>query len=238
MALSHIVLHLTLCQAATRLKTGAAMPLSVSVTDRIDRPIVNQQFRLVRDFNNISSVEFDMPRGVYRLDAQASVGKTMCSAEQYFAVIVDHNRSLNMTLQNGTHHPVPVPMLFTGTAPFAYAYAQPTIVFFDHNQQCKAPVGQPLDAELQLFNDADGYYGEVYPSPNLLAHEPVMVAVRLTDARGDYKYMRLENAYIGASRWPGQISFNVDDGVMQYVAGEAEDTLLCPKLMKTSVGGA
>ncbi len=234
MALSHVVLHVTLCQAAMRVKPQAVIPMQLLVTDRVNRHIVEQQFKLVREINNTANVAFDMPWGIYRVDMQAKAAGAVCSTEEYFAVVMDHNRQLDVTLQNGPVRPGRVPTLVMGAAPFAFAYVQPTVVAFDKSQQCNQPVGEPLNANISLTNDSDAYYGQFFPNAQLAPHAPLVVAVRLTDARGNFKYVRISGDFLSASSgWPSSGTFNVDENVIDYVSDKPEDTLLCPKMYKT-----
>lgn len=235
--MSHIVLHLALCNAAVRLKTQTQMALHVSVTDRIHHAAVDQTFTAVREHVNVATVAFDMPWGVYRADVDLNAGKASCSATQFFGVVNGHDRTIGMTLQD-KKAPLAVPALVFGSAPFAFAYAQPTVVLFDSKTvKCDSEVPDPLQIGDATQNDADGYYATIYPTKDLFAHEPLLPAVRITDSRGDYHYIRVSKDFIRFSTmaWPSVGTFNIDDNAMQFIAASKEDTLLCPKMTETIV---
>lgn len=234
MALSHVVLHIALCNSALRLKTQTAMQLHVNVVDRINRNIVDQDFRVVRENGNDANVAFDMPWGVYRASVGLKARKITCSAVQYFAVAMDHNRNLNLSLAERPSMPI-VPALVYGAAPFAFAYVQPTVVLFDRNVKCGAAVGDPLSAAIDSQNDSDGYYASITPTRDLIQHQPVVVAVRLTDSRGNYHYVKVPTNFMTFSAsWPSAGTLNANENLIDYVADKPEDTLLCPKFYETT----
>ncbi len=228
MALSHLVLQVSLCNSALRLKTQSALPLRVAITDRIKRDIYNQTFRVVRENGNTVSVSFDIPWGEYRAALSMKSGAVDCSGREYFAVISGINRTMKISL---AEHPqdVPTPLLVFGSAPFAFSYVQPTVTIFDKGQACNAQVGQPLEANIDLQNDSDGYYATIFPSRELVEKQ-VVVAVRLTDSRGDYHYVRVPSKLMNfSSDWPSSATFDINENVIDYVADKPEDTLLCPQ---------
>lgn len=235
MALSHIVMHLVLCNSASRLGPQAELPVHVVVTDKINRDVIDQTARVSRFEGNTSSVEFDIPWGLYRAVVQMRAGRATCAGVQYFSVPPDHNRALTVQLQDGKAS-TPVPTIITGTAPFSFSYVQPTVMVFSHDTKCNGPVGSPIDVKIDQEIDNDGYYASVYPSPALVSGGPYVVAVRLTDSHGGYHYVRVPAEFLGLSeRWPSMGQFDVTEDVVDYVADKPEDTLLCPRMYKTSV---
>lgn len=233
MALSHIVMHFALCNAAARLGPQAELPVRVVVTDKIDRDVINQTAKVIRYEGNTSSVDFDMPWGIYRMSVQMRAGKSTCSAVQYFAVLPDHNRSVTIHLQD-RRSPQPVPTLIMGTAPFAYSYVQPTVVVFGNDTKCNGPVGNPVDAGIEQVNDSDAYYASVYPTPALVRTSSITVAIRLKDSQGGYHYLRVPGNFLTmSSSWPSAGTMNVSEYVLDYVADKPEDTLLCPREYET-----
>lgn len=233
MALSHIVMHFALCNAAARLGPQAELPVRVVVTDKIDRDVINQTAKVIRYEGNTSSVDIDMPWGIYRMSVQMRAGKSTCSAVQYFAVLPDHNRSVTIHLQD-RRSPQPVPTLIMGTAPFAYSYVQPTVVVFGNDTKCNGPVGNPLDAGIEQVNDSDAYYASVYPTPALARTSSITVAIRLKDSQGGYHYLRVPGNFLTmSSSWPSAGTMNVSEYVLDYVADKPEDTLLCPREYET-----
>lgn len=237
MALSHIVMHLALCNQALRLKTQTELPVQVSVTDKIGRSILDQKFRAYRDNGNEVPVEFDIPWGTYRAAVKMPVAHAPCSAVTYFTVLPDHNRTLDISLQAHAS-PQPVPTLIMGTAPFAFSYVDPTVVAFANGTACNSQVGDPLDAGIVTQNDSDGYYASVLPNAQLIQQRgPAVLAVRLTDSHGGYHYIRVPPKVFGFSyRWPSSAKFDVNEDAIDYVADKPEDTLLCPRMYETSSG--
>lgn len=235
MALSHLVLHVALCNAALRLKTQSELPVHVTITDRIGRDVVDQTVRAYRDNGNDVPVELDVPWGIFRAKVSAKAGRVTCGTTTYFAVLQDHNRTLDISLQQGGPPP-PVPTLIMGTAPFAFSYVQPTVVAFPGGQACDAAVGDPIDAGIVTLNDADGYYADVVPTAALMQHGPPVIAVRLTDSHGGYHYIRMPAKALNYSdTWPSAAEFNVNEDSIDWVADKPEDTLLCPKIYGTMV---
>jgi hypothetical protein len=233
MALSHIVMHLTLCNAAARLGAQAQLPVRVVVTDRIDRVAADQRVTIPRSEGNDGVVEFDVPWGVYRSVVTMRAGRTTCGATQYFAVIPDHNRSLTIGLQD-TAAPTPAPVIIEGSSPVEYEYTQPTVVFFDNNAKCNTPVGTPIDVTEDVESDDDAYYSSVYPTEALFRQAPTP-AMRLKDTRGGYHYVRLPKNFLSfARRWADLAQFNITDDLIQYLADKPEDTLLCIKAYETT----
>ncbi|HZZ64260.1 MAG TPA: hypothetical protein VFE17_02060 [Candidatus Baltobacteraceae bacterium] len=232
MALSHIVLHVALCNPALRAKPGTALPLHVVVTDKIHRDIIDQNYTIVRENGNEGTVEFDIPWGMYRAKLDMHAHGATCSAVDYFTVLADHPRTVSISLQQGPVNTV-VPALVMGSAPIAFSYVQPTVVALDKSVTCNGPVGDPLSAPIVMENDADAYYATVFPSAILTQHGPPVVAVRLTDSHAGYHYIRVPAKflqYAGMTPWPSSVSLNVNEDVIDYVADKPEDTLLCPHM--------
>jgi hypothetical protein len=235
MALSHIVMHFALCNSAARLGPQADLPVHIVVTDKINRDVVDTNTRISRYEGNTSSAEFDVAWGVYRTTVTMRAGHATCSAVQYFAVQQDRDRTLTVQLHDGSGA-TPVPTLIYGTAPFSFSYVQPTVMVFSGDTKCNGPIGNPVNADIQQVNDSDGYYASVYPSASLAGKGPYVLAVRMTDSQGGYHYIRVPADFLGMSlRWPSQGTFDVTEDVVDYVQDKPEDTLLCPRLYKTSV---
>ena len=235
MALSHVVMHVALCNSALRLKPQTELPLHVVVTDRINRDAVDQKFRVVRENGNTVAVEYDVPWGIYRAKLDMKLQHTTCSAYSYFDVLSDHNRTVSVSLEEGRPKNI-VPALVMGSAPFAFSYVQPTVVAFDKSTACNSTVNDPLDAGIVTENDGDGYYASVFPNAALAQHAPAVVAVRLTDSHSGYHYIRVPAKilnYVGMGGWPSSVLLNVNEDVIDYVADKPEDTLLCPHMYQT-----
>jgi hypothetical protein len=234
MALSHIVMHFALCNAAARLGPQAELPVHITVTDRINRDVIDQDAKVLRYEGDTSSAEFDIPWGIYRAAVRMRAGHTTCSAVQYFAVLVDHNRSVTVHLQDPHSPAQPIPTLIMGTAPFAYSYVDPTVMVFGTDTKCNGPVGNPVDAGIEQINDSDAFYASVYPSVALVRSNALVVAMRLKDTQGGYHYLRVPTNFLGwSARWPSSGQMNVNEDVIDYVADKPEDTLLCPREYET-----
>ncbi len=235
MALSHLVMHFALCNAAARLGAQAELPVRVVITDKINRDVVDQAGKVSRYEGDTSSMEFDIPWGLYRASVTMRAGSANCTGVQYFSVLADHDRTLTIHLQDG-HVNSPVPTLIQGSAPFSFSYVEPTVMVFGADTKCNGPVGNPVDANIDQQNDADGYYASVFPGPGISRTTHLVVAVRLKDSHGGYNYIRVPGDFLGGSYgWPSVGQFNVTEDVVDYVADKPEDTLLCPRMYKTEV---
>jgi hypothetical protein len=235
MALSHIVLHVALCNSALRLKAQTELPLHVVVTDKINRDVVDQNFRVVRENGNDVNVAVDVPWGLYHAKFTMRYARVSCAADQWFTVLADHNRTLNVSLQEG---PLKRQMqaMVMGSVPFAFSYVQPTVVAFDKSVACNGPVGDPLDAGIITQNDNDGYYADIFPNTTLLQHSPPVIAVRMTDSHGGYHYIRIPAKFSRyAAEGGASMKMDVNEDVIDYVADKPEDTLLCPHEYVTEV---
>lgn len=233
MALSHVVMHFALCNAAARLGPQAQLPVRVVVTDKINRDIIDQTAKVLRYEGNTSSAEFDVPWGIYRATVSMRAGRTTCSGVQYFAVLLDHNRNVSVQLRDGKPAPQ-TPTLIMGTAPFAYSYVQPTVMVFNNDTKCNAAMGSPVDAGIDQQNDSDAYYATVYPSAALARKGSMVVAIRLKDSQGGYHYIRVPGNFLTmTTSWPSAGTMNVSEDVIDYVADKPEDTLLCPREYET-----
>jgi hypothetical protein len=226
-------LHIALCNADLRLPPETPFTAHVLVVDRIGRHTVDQSFPIMRETQGVSSVSWDMPWGEYLLTTTVRGHGVTCSGRQYFGVLVNHNREIDVSVHERPQ-PLRVPALVMGTSPFAFSYVQPTVELFDKTTKCNGPIGTPLDADVVMENDEDGYYGYVYPTRTLLAHAPVVVAVRLTDSSGGYKYIHIPTDFLGYSTaWPSSGELDINDGLIDSIAAKPEDTLICPHFYET-----
>jgi hypothetical protein len=152
-------------------------------------------------------------------------------------VIEDHNRSLNVSLQEGPARPL-VPAMVLGGLPFAFSYVQPTVVAFDKSVACNSPVGDPLDVGIVTENDSDGYYANIFPNATLEQHAPPVIAVRMTDSHSGYHYIRVPSKFarsLADLHGLTSMELDINEDVIDYVADKPEDTLLCPKGYVTEV---
>lgn len=232
MDLSHIALHVSLCNAVAKAAEARNVALAVSVTDKLKRPQIDQTFAVEPGMGKTARFEFDLPFGTYRIAVQSQ--KPACGGVEYFTVLPAHNRTVNLTLQSGRATSAVVPMIVMGESPFSFSYVQPTLQIFGKQVKCNGPVGDPVNADIRLETDSDGYYASIFPSPALASVMPAVVAMQLKDSQGGFHYVRLPGQ-VYFSPWPSLLSFNVSEDVIDYVADKPEDTLLCPRMYKTSV---
>jgi hypothetical protein len=234
--LAHVILHVGFCNAIARTGPDTTIPIRVRLTDKIGRPQVDRVYRVERGDDPAAVVEFDSAFGIYRLDVAAP--KYRCSATNYLFFISDHDRSITENLNDAPAPPPPMPALLSGTAPQSFLYVEPTFVLFAKNSvDCNKPVPQPLQSNIEVENDQDGYYASFYSDPSAPASGPELLAVRLRTPTHQYHYVRIPIPFpIPWGGWPISIQFNVTQDMVDSLAGDPVDTLLCPKLWRTSAG--
>jgi hypothetical protein len=232
---SHVILHLGLCSPVAKLAPETTIAIRVRATDKRSTVVLDRVFRSERGDEDQSVVEFDVPWGIYRLDA--SVPKSNCNATDYVQLLPDHIRSISETLVEGPAPPV-TPMLLSGTAPQSFLYVKPTFVLFDKAAvTCNKPVPDPLPSHIVVENDQDAYYAWMYlnspPTPGVVP----MLALRLKTPTHQYHYVRLPMPVpAGWGGWPASVQFTVNEDMIDELASDPVDTLLCPKLWETTAG--
>ncbi|MBV9027772.1 MAG: hypothetical protein JO311_04095 [Candidatus Eremiobacteraeota bacterium] len=234
--LAHVVLHLGLCQAIGRAPAAATLAVRVHLTDHTGRMHVDHVYRLQRGEDPEAVIEFDSTFGIYRLDVE--VPKYRCSATDYLFFIAGANRTITEQLHDAPAPPPPKPMLLSGTAPQSFLYVQPTFVLFDKRAvACDKPIPEALPSNIVVENDQDGYYAWLYPEPSTAASSPAQLALRLRTTTHQYHYVRIPIPYpVPWGGWPESIQFNVTQDMVDDLAGKPVNTLLCPKLWRTSAG--
>ena len=234
-SLSHVILHLGLCSSVAKLKPETTIAIHVHATDKRDQVIVDRNFRVERGDDEDRVVEFDIPWGIYRLEA--SVPKYNCNAADYFSFLNEHDRSITETLADGPAPPT-MPMLLDGTAPQSFLYVKPTFVLFDKNAvACDKPVPDPLPSThrrrerfrrvlrmaLQRRAAAPGHRSDAGASTE--------------DADASVPLRRLPvPVQLQWGGWPRSVEFTVTEDMVDELASDPVDTLLCPKLWSTSAG--
>ena len=233
--LSHIVLHVALCKAVTRLPAQTPVDLRVVMAYRVREPEMDRTFRFTRGDEDETTVEYDAPQGVYRLEL--SLPKIHgCTDAEYLTVLPDRDREFSATLRPGISAPV-TPAIVAGTAPPATAYLHPTVVLIEKNVVCGKEVGTPTSNGIDIINVPDAYYAQVNDPAVLGNPAAYAVALRLTDASGGYHYVRVPIEFPPlVTRWPTYQRLDVTSDFVDYVATQPEDTLLCPKFTRTSAG--
>jgi hypothetical protein len=232
--LAHVVLHVGLCRAIERVAAATTIPLHVSLADRVGHVKVDRVFRVERGDEAEAIVEFDSAFGIYEL--QIAAPKYRCGASDYLFFIDGHDRSVNENLADSSQPPSPRPILLSGTAPQSFLYVAPTFVLFDKKAvACNKPIAAPLPETITVENDQDAYYASLSAGP--AGSAPEQLALRLRTATHRYHYVRIPFTYPAPwSGWPESITFNVSEEMVDSLAGEPVDTLLCPKLWATSAG--
>lgn len=235
LALSHVILHVGFCGAIARTPPETTVALHVHLADRIGRTQLDKIYRLDRGDEAEAIVEFDSAFGAYRLDVTAP--KYHCSAAAYLYFISGLDRSISVSLADSGAPQPPVPTLLSGTAPQSFLYVQPTFVLFDKNQvACDKPLPQPLTTNVAVENDQDGYYVTLYADPSA-ALGSQQLALRLRTPTHQYHYVRLPISFpMPRSGWPTGVTLNVTEEMIAGVAGDPVNTLLCPKMWRTSAG--
>lgn len=232
---AHVVLHLTLCQAAANLPASASIPVQIRLhfaTNRLQP--ADQNFTIKRGEAMQHTVEFDAPRGTVR--AVISAPSINCNAIDYWAFLSEQNRTIAETLVDGVP-PEPHPLLMFGLAPQSFLYLNPTYVIFDKSTACNAQVGDPIPANFRVEDDDSSFYVWLNSDPDIDARGTVVVALQIATPTGEYHYIRLKVPF--PHRWDGfaySYTYNVKDDDVQWLAGQPVDTLLCPKMFMTSGG--
>ena len=230
---AHVVLHVALCKAIARTAPQTNVTMYVKVLDHVGDPLVKKTFTFERGEDNHKLVEFDAPQGA--LGLQVSVPKYHCAAQDYLGLLSGRSRNINETLVYGIPAPTQ-PMLMEGTAPPSFLYVQPTYVVVDKSTKCNAPIGQQYPLKITVENDQDAYYAWIYPDATLYQH-PVQLALRVATATGEYHYIRVPIPFpVPWGGWPNDVMFSLQEGVIDNLATQPINVLLCPKLYETRIG--
>ncbi len=235
LALSHVILHVGFCGAIARMPSGTSVALRVHLADRAGRTQIDRVYRIERGDEPEAIVEFDSAFGTYRLDLVAP--KYRCSATDYLFFISGHDRSLSEKLAEVSAPPAPAPVLLSGTAPQSFLYVQPTFVLFDKSQStCGKPIPPAMTTNVAVENDQDGYYASLYADPSA-APGSQQLALRLRTPTHQYHYVRVPIAFpMPPSGWPTSVTLDVTEDMIDGLAGDPVNTLLCPKMWRTSAG--
>jgi hypothetical protein len=230
-ALEHIILNVGLCKAVARLSPQTNVSMRVVVSDRAKRAEFDQTVRFQRGTGNSTPVEFDSSWGTYRV--ALSVPAYGCNAVDFLEVLPDHNRSMNVTLVDGSANSV-APVIILGALPQSFSYAQPSVVIFPATLRCNGMVGDPQMNGIDNELEQDAYYSSIRTPA--LYRQPIAVtlAVRLQDSSGGFHYIRMPWSFSSGFTWPSIGKLDIDDSVLGWVAQQTEDILLCPKFYGTS----
>jgi|SRR5271156_156963 len=232
--LTHIFLHVALCSAIARLPEQTIVAMHVRMQFSHGDPPYDKTLRLERGDDPEEVVEFDIDRGTYHLTVD--VPKYACRSSEYLTVLPAQDREVTATLTD-VSQPIASPtLLVDGTAPMSFLYLKPTYVFFDKTVTCNQPIGQPLAARVDVDYGQEAYYASVYADPSLASMAPVF-ALRLRTVTGLAHYVRLPMTLpLEPLAWPARVEFNITDDMVDGLATDKTDTLLCPKIWETSAG--
>jgi hypothetical protein len=232
-ALVHVFLHLGLCNAVAQAPPEAVIPMHVTMSYRVGGAEIDKVFRVSRGTGTQAVLEFDIRQSLYRL--QVEVPKYNCSADDFIDILPDANRAVKETLVDGAS-PAPAPVVvLDGTAPLSFIYTKPTFVAFDKDVTCDKPVGPIVPTQVVVEYDQGAYYTWLYSTPDLLARAPLTVALRLKTTTGLAHYVRLPVPFPTPwGGWPPSVRFNITEDMIDGLATEKTDTLLCPKLWETT----
>lgn len=232
-ALSHVALTIALCPNVSKAPADAAEPIRVRMMYRVGDPEYDKTFSVKAGDGTQVFHEFDIRSGQYLLAVEAP--KLGCSGTRFVHVLAERNRKIAVALESGPPAPEPPQMLLEGDAPMSFLYTKPTYVFVDKAVACNAPIGKPVMPKIDSESDTGAFYLWLYPDPALAGTDPTL-ALRLRTPTGLAHYIRVPVAYseIGPG-WPADIQFNLDEDVLDSMATEKTDVLLCPKLFETKV---
>jgi hypothetical protein len=233
--LSHIFLHVGLCNAVASAAPDTTIAMHVVMSYRVGGNEIDKTVTFPRGDDTQTVVELDVPRSIYLL--QLDVPKYRCSTSDFVEVLGEQNRTIAETLIDGPKAP-PAPVeLFAGTAPLSFLYVKPTFVAFDKSVVCNGPIAQPIPTHANVEYDQGAYYVGLYEDPTIAAHGPLTVALKLRTTTGLAHYVRLPipfpQPWLG---FPASVRFNVTEDMIDGIATEKTDTLLCPKMWETSDG--
>lgn len=232
--LSHVVLHVALCQAALASKPETSLAVRVRLFDARSNVKLDRTYRFERgDDDNPKIAEFDAGQGTYKLDLRLT--KYGCAAVDYLALLPDHDRSVSETLAPGAPAPT-MPVLMEGASPQSFLYVQPTFVLLDKNATgCGKPVGDVLPLRVTVENDQDAYYTWLYADPST-GNRPVQLALQLRTPTHQYHYVRVPIPFpMPWTGWPNNVRFDVTQDEVDGLASQPTGTLLCLKLWETKV---
>lgn len=177
-------------------------------------------------------IEFDVPRGVYRVLVEAP--KEHCSVTDFLDFLPGGNRTILETLADGEPATPPPVTLLDGTAPISFLYVKPTFVLLDPSVACNAPIATTVPSRVNVEYDQGSYHAWLYDDAALDKNGPYTVALRLRTPTSTAHYVRLPFPFPTAwSGFPGHVQMNVSEDMLDGIATDKVDTLLCPKLWET-----
>ena len=195
--MSHIILHAAMCARIARLAPDTPVNVNIQLVDRTGRERIQKSLRVERGDGSTLLLEFDAPQGIFQMQMVAP--KYGCTGMDYWALLPEHNRSINGTLVQGVA-PQPQPMLLQGTAPPSFLYVAPTFVLFPSATQCNKPVEDPLPSNIQVENDQDAFYVWLFSQPQT-ARESQMIVFAPGNSDGRVSLHQTQGPVPGALGW-------------------------------------
>ncbi len=230
--IAHVALHLSMCSAIARTAPSTQVQITLHAQDETGRQKYDQQFTFERGTSNTHTVDFDTPRGLFRM--QISAPKFNCNALAYLAFLPDHMRNVKVDLSDGAP-PRKAPLLLSGSAPESFASYEPAFVLLDKSVACDKPVGDLIPVETQIESASDAYYEELFPTPENIARGD-QLALQIATPTGEYHYVRIKIPLRQWDGWPGSIEFDLPDDIFDVLADKPTGVLNCLKLTRTSAG--
>lgn len=235
LGLLHVALQVTLCGSIARLPANAPVAMRVVLANQTPEPQVLQTVRFARGTGAQTMVELQAPPGVYRLllDTQ---GRTPCSGLDYVVVLPGHDRTVPVKLYQGNSDTLS-PALVAGTFP---AGDRVEFAVYDMGV-CNATLPGPTADLVRTRADGSAYYASIYPTARLRAGRTRVVVVRITDANGEERDMRLpvhfpQRDSDGFASWPSYQRFDITPDLVRELESQQGGVLLCPHVYETSAG--
>ena len=233
--LSHIFLHVGLCNAIAQAPPEATIAMHVTMAYRVGGNEVDKTVRFTRGDGEQTVVEFDVPRSTYRLTLD--VPRYRCSTSEFVDVLDGQNRAVVETLADaGPASPEPV-AIFAGEAPPSFLYVKPTFVAFDRDVTCNQPIQPPVPVRTSVEYDQGAFYVSLFEDPSVAARGPLTIALRLRTTTGLAHYVKVPMPFPQPwGGWPPTTHFSVTEDMIDSFITDKTDTLLCPKIWETSAG--
>jgi hypothetical protein len=213
------------------LPPSTTIDVHLRIIDSTRRRDIKQDFSFQRGTGTSHNVEFDAPRGTYRVGLVAPA--TNCGFIDFLSFISEAPRTVHEDLVTTPPKQVPI-VLFEGLAPDAFLAADPQFILFPKDTKCDTPVPDPPPpANVRLENDGSSFY--VWMS--LDEAMSGLLAMQIGTPTGEFHYLRVRVHLDPWGGFPDTVSLNVTQDQLDLLAGQPTDKLLCPKIYWSSVGG-
>jgi hypothetical protein len=231
--MSHIFLHVAFCGAMAKAPANAPIAMHVVMNYHNGLIVYDKVYDFEREGMD-KVVEFDVPSGIFRL--HIDVPKYQCSRTDFLNVLDGLNRSVNETLADPPPRPPEPVALVDGAAPQSFVYLKPTFVLFENTLTCNQPVTTPLAVRNIVEYDQGSYHIWLYSDPEILAKAPLVAALRLQTPTSTAHYIRVKIPFPSEwNGWPNVFQLNITEDMIDVLATDKVDVLLCPKIWETSI---